>query len=240
MPIPKVIYQTWKTKHLHENVQKIRDNIQALNPEYTMELYDDHEMETFIRINFSPFIYDCYKQLNVGAAKADFWRYCVLYIHGGVYLDMDSEITRPLDELISPTDTCIITREGNPGVFNNWFMIFEKRHPILLKTIQKCCHNIVHKTTYDVCYLTGPAGPFTFAVNDVMLPIYNQAGNDISTLYIENDDDLNAVLNDPSSEVRCKFYGIDMGTFGKWKHQYCDYLYQGQTYWRNETKIFNS
>ena len=144
MPIPKVIYQTWKTKHLHENVQKIRDNIQALNPEYTMELYDDHEMETFIRINFSPFIYDCYKQLNVGAAKADFWRYCVLYIHGGVYLDMDSEITRPLDELISPTDTCIITREGNPGVFNNWFMIFEKQHPILLKTIQKCCHNIVH------------------------------------------------------------------------------------------------
>lgn len=240
MTIPRVIYQTWKTRTLHENVQKIRDNIQKLNPEYRMELYDDHDMDTFIQTNMTPFMYDCYRELNVGAAKADFWRYCVLYIHGGVYLDMDSEITRPLKELIAPTDTCIITREGNPGVFNNWIMIFEKNHPILLKTLQICCDNIVRKTTHDVCYLTGPAGPFTAAVNEIMLPIYNQAGNDSSNLYLENDTKLNEVLNDPAREIRARFYGIDLGTFAKWKHAYCDYLYQGHTYWRNEPKIFTS
>jgi len=38
MPIPKVIYQTWKTKNLHENCIKIRDSIQKLNPEYEMIL----------------------------------------------------------------------------------------------------------------------------------------------------------------------------------------------------------
>ena len=76
------------------------------------------------------------KKLNVGAAKADFWRYCILYKNGGIYLDIDSEITNSLDQLILKDDQCIITREGHYGIFNNWIMIFEKNHPILLKTIE--------------------------------------------------------------------------------------------------------
>lgn len=238
MPIPKVIYQTWKTKHIHENVQKIRDNIQYLNPDYQMVLYDDNDINLFIKNNFDEYTYRCYLQLNVGAAKADFWRYCVLYIYGGVYLDMDSEIIRPLDELISENEACIVTREGNPGVFNNWIMIFEKKHPILLKTIQNCCYNIFNRTTNDVCYLTGPAGPFTSAVNEIMSPNYNKNNAKIQNLYFETDDNLNEVLNNPSNDIRCRFYGVDMVSFAKWKHNYCNHLYQDQIYWRNETKIF--
>lgn len=238
MPIPKVIYQTWKTKHIHENVQKIRDNIQYLNPEYQMVLCDDNDIDIFIKKYFDEYTYHCYLQLNVGAAKADFWRYCVLYVHGGVYLDMDSEIIRPLNELIDENETCIITREGNPGVFNNWIMIFEKKHPILLKTIQNCCYNITHRTSNDVCYLTGPAGPFTSAVNEIMLPYYNRNNVIKHNLYFETDDDLNVVLNRTTNDIRSKFYGVDMGSFAKWKHNHCNNLYQGEIYWRNETNIF--
>lgn len=33
-------------------------------------------------------IFDAYRSINpaFGAMKADFWRYCVLYMYGGVYL----------------------------------------------------------------------------------------------------------------------------------------------------------
>ena len=234
MPIPKVIYQTWKTKDLHENCIKIRDNIQSLNPDYEMKLYDDNDIDIFIKNNFDDYIYTCYSNLNVGAAKADFWRYCILYKNGGVYLDIDSEILRPLDQLIEENDKCIITREGNPGTFNNWIMIFEKEHPILLKTINNCCYNITNKTSNDICYLTGPAGPFTHAINETMCPLYTKNTH----LYYEKDEELNNVLNKVTSKIPCKFYGIDMGIFARFKHPYTNYLYNGFTYWRDEKKIF--
>ncbi len=235
MPIPKVIYQTWKTKNLHENCIKVRDNILKLNPEYSYILYDDNEMEEFIKCNFDEHVYSCYLKLNVGAAKADFWRYCVLYINGGVYLDIDSEILQPLDNLIRSDDQCIITREGNLGTFNNWIMIFEKNHPILLQAIHNCCFNIVNKTSLDICDITGPKGAFTDAINTTMSPFYNKQVH----LYYENDIDLNKILNNPENKIRCRFYGIDMNEYGQFKHAYCSDLYRNFVYWRDEKKIFN-
>ena len=235
MPIPKVIYQTWKTKSLHKNVTKILNKIQLLNPDYTMVLYDDADMDNFIKSNFDEYIYNCYLQLNIGASKADFWRYCVLYKNGGIYLDIDSSIIKPINEIIKPDDQCIITREGNNGYFNNWIMIFERNHPILLKTIMNCCYNIKNKTTNDVCFLTGPWGPFTKAVNETMIPLYNK---NINNLYFESDKDLNNVFNNPANKIRCKFYGIDLKPYAKWKHMFCNDLYNSHVYWRNEKKIF--
>lgn len=209
MTIPKVIYQTWKTKDLHENILKIKSNIQKLNPEYEIILYDDKDIDEFIKTHFDDFVYNCYSQLNIGASKADFWRYCVLYKYGGIYLDMDSDITSPLNELIREDDQCIITREGNPGIFNNWIMIFEKGHPILARTIYNCCHNIMNKTSNDICYLTGPAGPFTDAINQIMIPLYGKNTH----LYFEKDEELNNILNNPNNKTRCRFYDVDMGIF---------------------------
>ena len=254
MTIPKIIYQTWKTKSLPLNVQKVRDKISKINPEYKLILFDDDDIDNFIKKNFDIKIYNLYKKLNVGAAKADFWRYCILYINGGVYLDIDSDIIRPLDELIEDEDKCIITREGNLGFFNNWIMIFEKHHPILLETIIQCCYNIENKITNDICYLTGPHGPFTNSINKIMLHLYNLYNNinnsniNITNLYFEKDEVLNSVFNNKNNnnnnnneldKVRCKFYKIDMGTFAKWKHDYIDELYKSSVYWRNEKKIFN-
>ena len=127
MSIPKVIYQTWKHKNLCSNLIKIRENIQKLNPDYKIIIYDDNEIDEFIKSNFDEYIYDTYSKLNIGAARADFWRYCILYKYGGVYLDMDSEIIKSLDDLIDENDQAIITRESNKGYFNNWIMIFQKK-----------------------------------------------------------------------------------------------------------------
>lgn len=235
MTIPKVIYQTWKTKTLHGNCIKIRNNIQQLNPDYEMILYHDNDMDIFIKNNFDEFTYNCYRQLNVGASKADFWRYCILYINGGVYLDMDANILRPLDELITDDEQCIITREGNPGIFNNWIMIFEKGHPILLECINKCCYNITNKTTNDIVYLTGPYGPFSNSINELLIPLYNKK---VTNLYFETDNNLNDSFNVKTNTFGCRFYSVDMGAFAKFKHEYTKDLYQNNMYWREEQTIF--
>ena len=48
-----------------------------------------------------------------GAAKADIWRYAVLYNYGGVYIDDDSDIIAPLDDVINQDDELVISYEKN-------------------------------------------------------------------------------------------------------------------------------
>jgi hypothetical protein len=38
-----------------------------------------------------------------GAAKADIWRYCTLFIFGGVYIDADSFLSKPMDGIVQGT-----------------------------------------------------------------------------------------------------------------------------------------
>ena len=53
--IPKVIYQTWETKELPENIQRVRDAILHSNPGYTMVLHDRNDRDEFIKSNFAKF-----------------------------------------------------------------------------------------------------------------------------------------------------------------------------------------
>lgn len=48
----------------------------------------------------------------LGAAKADIWRYAVLYLFGGVYIDYDSDLGVPLDDIVQPDDSLILSEEG--------------------------------------------------------------------------------------------------------------------------------
>ncbi|KAJ1437647.1 hypothetical protein B484DRAFT_445043 [Ochromonadaceae sp. CCMP2298] len=48
-----------------------------------------------------------------GAAKADLWRYAVLWTYGGAYIDDDSDMHTPLDEVITAEDKMILSYEKN-------------------------------------------------------------------------------------------------------------------------------
>ena len=143
MTIPKKIYQAWHDKKVNPNIQKYIDKMLEMNPEYEYELFGEDEMEKFIATSYNSDVYNCYKLLNLITAKVDFWRYLILYKHGGIYLDIDSTFLRPLNELIKPTDDAIITREPNtPFEYVQWALIYCKEHPILEKTIENVMINI--------------------------------------------------------------------------------------------------
>jgi len=50
---------------------------------------------------------------RAGAAKADIWRYAVLWAYGGAYIDDDSDIGSPLDNMVEADDTLIVAYEKN-------------------------------------------------------------------------------------------------------------------------------
>ena len=55
--------------------------------------------------------YDC---LRPASYKADLWRYCVLYTHGGIYLDVEDLLLVPFSSLVRPCDSLLLVRDLCP------------------------------------------------------------------------------------------------------------------------------
>jgi len=237
MLIPKKIYQTWKTKNLSEKLQNVRTRISQMNPDYEMILFDDNDIDVWIKENFEEEsnIYNVYKKLKVGAARADFWRYLILYKNGGVYLDIDSDICKPLSKLIRENDSAIISREKYSGTtfFIQWALFFAPQHPILLYTINLCMYNILNKTSDWLPSLTGP-GVFTIAVNHVLKKKFNFEKSKVANLFFYQDDGLNKIFNN------VRFFGYDYNSYLKYDNGCKDDLLRDSTHWKNDKKIFAS
>lgn len=86
--IPLNIFHTWHTKKLPPLMQANIDFVKKENPEFTHYLFDDKDCRDFIEEHFDADVVDAYDRLNPGAYKADLWRYCALWVHGGVYMDV--------------------------------------------------------------------------------------------------------------------------------------------------------
>lgn len=61
----------------------------ALNPDFSVELSLDADCARFLRANFPPAVADLFERIPRGMYKADLWRLCTLFVHGGSYADVD-------------------------------------------------------------------------------------------------------------------------------------------------------
>ena len=96
--IPLIIFQTYHDKS--KVPQMVYDNIRKYAPEYKHYIYDDNESINFLSYYFKPAVLNTFNNLKLGAHKADLLRYCLIYIFGGVYLDIKIELIKPLSEII--------------------------------------------------------------------------------------------------------------------------------------------
>ena len=160
--IPKFIYQTYKSKVI-ENAELNANigHIQSLNPYWEYSLYDDADIEDFILKHYGEEVYAYYNRIDssYGAAKADFFRYLLLYKMGGVYLDIKSTLERPLDDVLLPDEQYIVSAPGHPFL-----------RAVILRVMQ--CIDLYNpwKTGIGLCGVlrtTGPI-PYTLAIYDML------------------------------------------------------------------------
>lgn len=158
------IFQTYKSKvQLPNEIQANISILQSLNPQYKYKLFDDDDIKNFIIEYYGDKIWAYYQRISpvYGAAKADFFRYLLIYHFGGVYLDIKSSITRPLDEVLLPNEQFILThwdnRKGEQyqgvgmydqvnflprGEYVQWCIIAVAGHPLLRAVILQMLRNI--------------------------------------------------------------------------------------------------
>jgi len=227
--IEKNIFQCYWNRSGNPLINDLINKHKSMNPDYNYYLYDDKEMDEFVNKYYNGEISECYNKLNITVAKSDFWRYLVLYKYGGVYLDMDSSIEKPLNELIKEEDQAIITEENNPYKYVQWALIFSKEHPILKKTIELVCDNIKNnRFPHNILKMTGPY-VYTNAINEFHHELFN------CELNRERKRETDVTYN--KNNISYRLYGIDFNVYFKFRHKFSHFLFTNKTHWTKEQKI---
>jgi len=142
--IPPNLFQTWHTKNLPPLMSNAVSNLRKNNPRFNYQLYDDNDCREFIKNNFAENILNAYDRLIPGAYKADLWRYCVLFIKGGIYLDIKYT---PINNFkfinLTETEHWVLDADKN-GIYNA-LIVCKPNNPILLGAINKIVENVKNK-----------------------------------------------------------------------------------------------
>ena len=154
--IPTNIFQTWHSKNLPPLMAKSMMLIKRLNPRFKYFLYDDNDCREFIKTHFKPDVLDAYNSLIPGAYKADLWRYCVLFIHGGIYLDIKYTPLNGFRFINLTEKEHLVADIGNINIYNA-LMVCLPRNQILFKAIRQIVENVRNK--YYGAGVLEPTGP---------------------------------------------------------------------------------
>ena len=107
-----------------------------------MELFDDWRIERWLGREFGPAMLERFHALSHPAHRIDLWRYALLWMRGGVYLDIKTTLVRPL-ELTFQRNTSLPSFFGVVGShdfmgdrFHNGVLATSARNPLLFRLLQ--------------------------------------------------------------------------------------------------------
>lgn len=130
---PKTIYLTYKTKDGIPGA--VIRRLQVLHPEFEISVYGNEECSEFLRTRFGDEHAAFFDDIPDGPIKADFWRVCIIYANGGVYLDADVDIHVPLTKFIDPNVDFCTSGSMNHGHANPILIVAKPACPILKRCI---------------------------------------------------------------------------------------------------------
>jgi mannosyltransferase OCH1-like enzyme len=144
-PIPLKIFQTWYTKDLPQKMKQRVEELKESNPEFEHYLFDDNDCREFIKNNFEPDVLYAYDNLIPGAYKADLWRYCILYINGGIYLDIKLKCINGFKLIELTKSNHYVKDRVLPLSIYNALIVCQKGSPLLWKAIYRIVFNVRNK-----------------------------------------------------------------------------------------------
>jgi len=129
---PLIIHQTYS--NVNKIPSKVYENIKRFAPSHKHVVYDDFAALKFLKENFSKNVSRAFQSLVLGAHKADLFRYAVLYIVGGIYLDIKTELLEDVSKTfpIVTKDTIITVLSKNSAEMYQGVIAAAPRQPIFL------------------------------------------------------------------------------------------------------------
>jgi len=138
LSIPKIAHIAWKTKDVVNSQSPLilngLRNLIDLNPDWNVIIYDDHDIDEYLKSVLNKRDYNLIKDLHV-VVKSDLWRQFKLYNEGGLYMDIDRFCNIPLSEIITDDIKCVLPTclEWD---FSHDIILTEPNNPIQAQTIE--------------------------------------------------------------------------------------------------------
>eukprot|EP00667_Euglena_gracilis_P009958 EG_transcript_10134 len=120
-------------KFLNKALAGVIGRMWQLNPTWSYRLWDAPSIAGFLDVHRRKLNYELelqpeedikhiFDSINphYGAARADFFRYILLYLQGGVYMDLKGLCLVPLDQYLQPSDRFVAIDEWNQTLFRGW------------------------------------------------------------------------------------------------------------------------
>ena len=140
--IPLHVYTCWHTKVLPPLMRLNVENLIAANPALQFHLYDENECRNFIRTHFKPDVLAAYNSLIPCSYKSDLWRYCVLFINGGIYMDIKFKCMNNFT-LMSLTEKEHFVRDRDPpGGTLTGLIVSKPFNKIMFSCIRQIVQNV--------------------------------------------------------------------------------------------------
>jgi mannosyltransferase OCH1-like enzyme len=98
--IPFVLHEFWHSRRMPKHMSDVVKRHIEMNPEFEVYVYSEAEAVSFIKEHFGPEVLRAYYSFKPSAFRSDLFRYCVLYVKGGVYVDTKIDFSVPLKDLI--------------------------------------------------------------------------------------------------------------------------------------------
>jgi len=148
----------YNSDKLHPNTLKNIKKWVELNPDLDLEqkIWTNVECRSFLDENFGSDVLKFYDSQSDGRFKSDLWRLCVLYVYGGIYVDIDQEPIEQLSKFIDfeNIDFCGIT---NMERFNlsNGFLYAKKNSQIIKQNIDETIQRYRNSNNRNIKYIGG-------------------------------------------------------------------------------------
>lgn len=168
--IPKIIWQTNYTDRVTLAVYVNYLFNRLISPTYEYRFLLDPDRVEFIREQFPHFL-EQYERLQIGAARADFWRILAIQKNGGVYLDIDAHVVWPLGFII-PRDNEELYLVDRNKRWSNCFFASVPNNPHLDAVMTRMIANMNNPDVVGVIHVTGPA-VFEYELKPLNLPSTN-------------------------------------------------------------------
>jgi mannosyltransferase OCH1-like enzyme len=148
------LFQFWNTECAPDEVEVLMQTW-ARDPAFDYHRFNAETADAFIETNFDGRTLAAYRKCGVPAMQADFFRYCALYVHGGVYVDADTKNSGRLPELLEGRKLgLLMTREAR--VANDFLYVCDAEAELYRKTIECAILNVNSEISNNVWMVTGP------------------------------------------------------------------------------------
>jgi mannosyltransferase OCH1-like enzyme len=147
------------------------DELKKNNPKSHFHFFNDSMCESLIKKNFHVDVYNAYNKLKATSYRADLFRYCVLYVNGGIYTDNGVKYTKSFNEIYPHGCNTLYMFTTFPRKYKNkeetgseiglqiaLMCATIRRHPFLKILIDKCVENIQNEFYGNTpVSITGPS-----------------------------------------------------------------------------------